>query len=140
MNHDEIRFRVLFNLYSSHFAGKVKNWMHIDDVIDEAGLKEADRNMVMGDVVYLKEKHLIEIRGMAYSDESATVPERMRITAYGIDSIEEIVSEQTRKEQEYRSWHRGMGAALANPEVRKMVKEVKKEAGGVFSRRAGWGF
>lgn len=134
MNHDEIRFRVLSNLYHSQFDGRVKNWIHLDDVIEGAGLQEADRNAVLGDVVYLSDKRLLDIQGRNVSDDS-TVPESMRITSYGIDHLEDLVGEQLRKEQEYRSWLGGKGKILEDPQVKEMAEKIAKEAGtGAFSR------
>lgn len=128
MNHDEIRFRILSCLYQAQFDGRVKNWIHIDDVIEESGLKEAGKNVVLGDVVYLKDSGFVDIEGWNLSWE-AKVPERMRITSYGLDHVETLVSEQVRKEQDYKSWLAGKGRILEDPQVKEIVQKIAKEAG-----------
>ncbi len=59
MQHEEIRYRILFTLYIKHYSEQLGNPQVTNKVIEEAGLEYVEKNMVYGDIVYLKESNLI---------------------------------------------------------------------------------
>jgi hypothetical protein len=97
MNHEEIRFRLLYALYKKYYQGDIKCWQHIDNIIEEdRKLKKAERNYVLGDAVYLADKYLIETNSLQQDEKNVVrdrivYPAELRITASGIEEIERII-------------------------------------------------
>jgi hypothetical protein len=88
MNHDEIRFNILRILYQKHYGGELKQLQTTDEIIQEAGLGNIDKNVAAGDIVYLEDKNLINGTtplGHAY-------PPWISITSSGIDFVEVVIN------------------------------------------------
>jgi hypothetical protein len=89
LNHQEIRFHILRVLYQKHYGGQLNQLQTTDKVIEEAGLGDVDKNVVTGDIVYLKDKHLVNGTktplGYAY-------PPWMTITSSGIDFVDNVIN------------------------------------------------
>jgi len=88
MNHDEIRFRILHDLYQKYYSGGLLRYYSTDSVIKESGLGDIDINIVLGDVLYLKNKGLI--RGMMVI--GTAYPIQISIESHGIDTLENFVT------------------------------------------------
>lgn len=135
MSHEEIRFRILYSLYKKYYQGQIKCWQHIDDVIDDAMLKKADRNLVLGDTTYLADKYLVQVKragnrkeGALEEDNEARYPEEIRITAGGIDEIESIIDGEVQKEIDeikskmVRSSRFGLGHIARGDQIRSLIQ------------------
>jgi hypothetical protein len=86
MDHNEIRFKFLHTLYQKHYSPELLQPQNTENIIQESGLGDVDKNQVAGDIVYLEEKHLIEgtpLIGHKYSPN-------VRITVYGIDFVQKV--------------------------------------------------
>jgi hypothetical protein len=86
MDHNEIRFRILHTLYQKHYSPQLQHPQNTDKVIEEDGLANTDKYEVMGDIVYLEEKHLI--KGNSFLGDK--YPPWVKITSYGIDFVERV--------------------------------------------------
>jgi hypothetical protein len=89
MQHQEIRYRILFILYLKHYSDQLGQPQVTNKVIEEAGLEYVEKNMVYGDIVYLKESNLItgtNVLGQAY-------PYTLIITSRGIDRVEKMIKD-----------------------------------------------
>ena len=58
MNHREIRFNILHNLYQKHYSDQLKHPQMTDMIIQDSDLGNLDRNLVYGDIVYLVDSGL----------------------------------------------------------------------------------
>jgi hypothetical protein len=88
MEHKEIRARILLKLYEKYYSEQLGRPQMTTNVIQEAGLDSIDKNLVYGDIVYLKNGGLIDGKhaiGMAY-------PFAISITNSGIDKAEQYIS------------------------------------------------
>jgi hypothetical protein len=87
MRHAVIRYWILFTLYLKHYSDELGQPQITDKVIQEASLEYVERNMVNGDIVYLKERNSIQgnyIIGQSY-------PYAIIITSEGIDKVENML-------------------------------------------------
>jgi hypothetical protein len=84
MNHEEIRFRILYTLYQKYYGGQLKRYQNTEEIIKESGLDNIDRNIVLGDITYLKDSCLIVGLGVSGSAH----PPHIRINTSGIDRVE----------------------------------------------------
>jgi len=50
VKHQEIRFHILHYLYSKHYAGEPGIYQELDNIINEVGLGDVERHLVIGDV------------------------------------------------------------------------------------------
>src|SRR5438132_63710 len=93
MNHDEIRFRILHILYEKYYDGGLMRTYSIEDVIKESGLETVERNLVLGDILYLKNK------GFVNGDMQLGVPHptAIGIETFGIDTLENFVTHSMNK-------------------------------------------
>jgi hypothetical protein len=89
LNHQEIRFRVLYALYQIYYGGKRYDVQQTEHVIKQAGLAEVDKNDVYGDLVYLQRKKLID----TMQPLGMTFPMTMIINEKGIDAVESIMEQ-----------------------------------------------
>jgi hypothetical protein len=94
MDHGEIRFRLLYALYKSYYDGQIKQWQHIEDVIEsEAKLGKASKNSIFGDAVYLADKHHVDINSdEEQGEDRQSQCIQARISAQGIDEIEQAIN------------------------------------------------
>ena len=86
LEHQETRLRILHNLYNKHYGGQPGHPQQTDKVIEDAGLSNIDKNEAYAEVVYLKDRGLINgqsIVGYAYPPYVT-----ITITSYGIDIVQ----------------------------------------------------
>lgn len=95
MNHKEIRFYILFYLYHKHYSEELGRYHKVETIIEETPLKEIDKGVVYGDIVYLQDSGLV--KGTRYSGDS--YPPIVIITNIGIDYVDKIVNEFVEKEE-----------------------------------------
>lgn len=88
MEHQEIRLRLLYNLYKKHYSDQLGHHQQTDKVIEESGLSSVSKSDVYGDVVYLEDKGLIK----GQSAFGHAHPLWIIITSYGIDTVENGVN------------------------------------------------
>jgi hypothetical protein len=89
MKHAEIRNRILFTLYFKYYTDQLTQPQVTDKVIEEAGLQFVEKNLVYGDIVYLKQSNLVkglDVLGQAY-------PYAISITNLGIDVVDRMISD-----------------------------------------------
>jgi hypothetical protein len=92
MDHNEIRFKILYTLYQKHYSPELERAQDTEKIIRESGLGDIDKNQVAGDIVYLENKYLIKgvpLIGHIYSPW-------IKITSYGIDFVDMVVDRFTR--------------------------------------------
>ncbi len=89
MNHQEIRFSILHYLYNKHYGKELGHHHNVEDIITKTRLKNIDRDLIYGDIVYLKDKGLVD--GVISIGD--TYPTHIMITAYGIDVVDNISNE-----------------------------------------------
>ena len=112
MEHQEIRFKILYNLYEKHYSEELGHHQQTDKVIEESGLSKEDKNDVYGDVVYLENKGLIKGQsalGHAY-------PQWMIITSYGIDTVENAVD----------NFMKNIDSIDLKPQAKKDIKDISE--------------
>jgi hypothetical protein len=73
-------------LYKKHYGGELNKIQSVENIIQETELKNVDKNVVYGDVVYLHQSGFIQ--GEYYIGD--TFPQWITITNYGIDSVDNI--------------------------------------------------
>jgi hypothetical protein len=88
MNHKEIRARILMVLYRKHYSGDLESRQITDQVIEEARLNFVDRNLVYGDIVYLRNGDFIE----GDYTSGSPYPYALGITNAGIDEADRIIT------------------------------------------------
>jgi hypothetical protein len=89
VHHQEIRYKILFTLYLKHYGEGLGQPYVTNKVIEEAGLEFVEKNMVYGDIVYLKESNQIkgtDALGQPY-------PYTIIITTKGIDRVDNMLTE-----------------------------------------------
>ena len=89
LNHQEIRFRILYTLYQIYYGGERYDVQQTEHVINKAGLEPVDKNDVYGDLVYLQKKKLVD----TMQPIGMTFPMTMIINEKGIDAVEEIMEQ-----------------------------------------------
>ena len=113
MNHQQIRFNILYTLYQKHYSPELEQPQDTEKIIQESGLENIDKNQVVGDIVYLEDKNLIKgmpLVGHVYSPW-------IKITSYGIDFVENVVDAFVEK----------IEGSDTNDEVKSRIKELSKE-------------
>ncbi len=136
MHHQVIRYRILFTLYLKHYSDQLSQPQLTDNVIKEAGLEYVERNMVYGDIVYLKESNLI--KGMDIIGQS--YPYALIITGKGIDKVENVIDRFTQflkshSNEELRIEYKtleamGISSGLSTPilqEIKRIIEKYDKE-------------
>lgn len=88
MNHQEIRFSILHYLYNKHYGEELGHYHSVEDIRNNPQLKDIDKHLVYGDVVYLQDKGLVD--GVVSIGD--TYPTPIKITAFGIDIVDEITN------------------------------------------------
>ena len=89
MNHQEIRFQILYYLYNKHYSGELGQPQVVENIILQTDLKNIEKNIVYGDIVYLEQSTFIRgeyILGCAH-------PPWVTITSYGIDTVDNITNQ-----------------------------------------------
>lgn len=90
LQHQEIRFRILFLLYIKHYSNELGHPQVTNTLIEEEQeLKYSDNNLLYGEIVYLKERGLVkgtDVLGTPY-------PYTLMITSSGIDIIVKLLKE-----------------------------------------------
>jgi uncharacterized protein YheU (UPF0270 family) len=113
VNHQQIRFNILHTLYQKYYSPELEQAQDTEKIIQESGLGDIDKNQVAGgDIVYLENKNLINgmpLIGHVYSPW-------IKITSYGVDSVENIVDKFVEKE-----------GCDTNDEVKSRIKELSQE-------------
>jgi hypothetical protein len=89
MNHQEIRFNILYHWYNKQYSKELGNPQTTDKIIEETELKNIDKHIVYGDVVYLKQSGDIKSLEDSIGD---TYPHWIEITNYGIDKVDHITN------------------------------------------------
>lgn len=59
MNHQEIRFQILYYLYNKHYSGELGHSQVVENIIAETELKNIEKNIVYGDIVYLEQSNFM---------------------------------------------------------------------------------
>jgi hypothetical protein len=59
VNHQEIRFHILYYLYNKHYSGELGHPQVVENIIAETELKNIEKNIVYGDIVYLEQSSFI---------------------------------------------------------------------------------
>jgi hypothetical protein len=120
MDHNEIRLKFLHTLYQKHYSPELLQPQVTENIIQESGLGDIDKNHVAGDIVYLEEKGLINgspVIGHKYSPN-------VRITVYGIDFIEKV----------FDKFARNFENGNIDDESKCKVKELLKEGESTSAR------
>lgn len=89
MNHQEIRFNILYILYNKHYSKELGHPQSTSKIIEETELKNIDKHIVYGDVVYLEQAGDIKSLGDSIGD---IYPHWIEITNYGIDKVDNITN------------------------------------------------
>ncbi|HEX2408783.1 MAG TPA: hypothetical protein VHJ38_16395 [Nitrososphaeraceae archaeon] len=90
MDHPEIRFQVLYYLYNKFYGGQTGRHQPVENILQETELKNIDRNLINGDIAYLFSSGLV---GGKRVIGNGGYPNSIIITNYGIDLVENIISE-----------------------------------------------
>jgi hypothetical protein len=98
MDHEEIRYRILFILYFKHYTGHLVQPQATDRIIEEAGLQFVERNLVYGDVVYLKQSNLIS------NPEYQTLEKTLELMGPSTAQLKEIKGILDHKPQIFRDY------------------------------------
>jgi hypothetical protein len=88
VNHQEIRFEILYYLYKKHYGGELNRLQSVEAIIQETELKNVEKNNVYGDVVYLHQSGFIQ--GEYHIGD--TFPPWITITSYGIDTVDNVTN------------------------------------------------
>jgi hypothetical protein len=131
LDHQEIRFRILYNLYEKYYGGQLGRPQVVEEIISESGLTEIDKQILYADVLYLENKGLVKgefILGYAH-------PPWIQITSIGIDFVESVVEELI--EVDIRPRH---GTNQANEILQEQdpVKRISKTVNYVQSSEEQW--
>jgi hypothetical protein len=113
VNHQQIRFNILHTLYQKHYSPELEQPQDTEKIIQESGLGDIDKNQLAGDIAYLEDKNLIKgmsLVGHVYSPW-------IKITSYGIDSVENVVDRFVEKVE----------GSDTNIEVKSRIKELSEE-------------
>lgn len=85
MNHFEIQCRILKLLYNRYYSGGFNDYHKVEDIFKDAGLSYENINQVLADVLYLKNKSVIEIF-QPLGNKNRSTRLRIRISvSYGLD-------------------------------------------------------
>ena len=60
VNHQEIRFQILYYLYNKHYGGELHQPQGVENIIQETELKNVEKNIIYGDIVYLEQSGFIQ--------------------------------------------------------------------------------
>jgi hypothetical protein len=90
MDHQEIRFQILYYLYNKHYSGEFGTYQSIDGIVRETELRAIERNLIRGNVDYLKDSGFIKGRRMI---NNYGYPKSVVITNYGIQTIENVIKQ-----------------------------------------------
>lgn len=112
MEHDEIRFRFLRVLYEKYYGGHARLPLNPTEIIKEAGLDSINQNLVNGDVIYLRDKGLVN----GEYTLGPTLPYYVTISSYGIDTVEMIMKESLQVIEQNAE-------GLMNEEIKEIQKE-----------------
>jgi hypothetical protein len=115
LSHQGIRFNILHALYQKHYGGQPGHIQITDEIIREAGLNNIDKNLVIGDIIYLKDKHLINGTKTPLGD---AYPRWMIITSSGIDFVDNVIAR----------FIEGIENLQVSGQVKSHVKELAKES------------
>jgi hypothetical protein len=113
LEHQEIRFKILYTLYQKHYSEDLGHHQQTNKVIEESNLSSIDKAEIYGDVVYLKDKGLIKgqtFLGYAY-------PPWITIISYGIDTVENSVG----------NFIQNVDTANVEQPVKDEIKDISKE-------------
>jgi len=94
MNNDQMRYQILKTLYDRYYDVDPETHVETAEVIKEAGLESEEKNLVDGNIGYLKGNYL---EGLGH-EPGSTIPLGMKINTSGIGFVEE-------RNQEYREYH-----------------------------------
>ncbi len=89
MDHQEIRFQIRYYLYNKHYDGELGKYRPMDDIIRETELRDVGRNLIRGNVDYLKDSGFIKGRIIG----NHGYPNTVVITNYGIQTIENVIKQ-----------------------------------------------
>lgn len=90
MDHQEIRFQILYYLYNKHYSGELGKYQYIDEIVRETELRDIERNLIRGNVDYLKDSGFIKGRRII---DNYGYPNSVVITNYGIQTIENVIKQ-----------------------------------------------
>lgn len=69
LEHERIRFKLLFHLYQRHYSEALGHPQNTKEVIVQAGVQFYERNLINGNIVYLKDMNYVDgpsTIGLAY--------------------------------------------------------------------------
>jgi len=122
MQHTEIRFRILLFLYEKYYSGKPMHYFSRDTIIKESGLADEEKNLVLGDMLYITSKKLVN----ATRSIGDPYPTDMYITAQGIDVVHSVVD---------NSIEDILNSNDVDSEHKEKVKELSKEIPTIKSQK-----
>ncbi len=88
MDHREVRVKILANLYDWFYSGHTGKLRRIDTIVQEAGLTEVDRNLVNGEVEYLRSGGFVNYSSRRTPDG---ITAGINISWKGIDYIDNVL-------------------------------------------------
>ena len=100
MDHREVRVKILASLYEWFYSGHTGKMRRIDTIVQEAGLTEVDRNLVNGEVEYLRSGGFVNYSTHRTPDG---ITAGINISAKGIDYIDNIIDEVIKQNFELAS-------------------------------------
>lgn len=77
-------------MYNKHYSGEFGKYQSIDGIIRETELRAIERNLIRGNVDYLKDSGFIKGRRMI---NNYGYPKSVVITNYGIQTIENVIKQ-----------------------------------------------
>lgn len=87
--HWNIRFRILAILYDDYFSDRINEPKLVNpNLVNELANLQVNKNLIFGDVIYLKEKYFIS----GYSMFGFHYPVRVKIETAGIQFVESVIN------------------------------------------------
>ena len=124
MEHNEIRIRILHTLYQRYYGGGVGTYYIPKDITYEAGLDGINDDLILGDIIYLKTKNLLEGLGST----GTMTPAGIMITVSGIDMVEKVMGQSL---EEFEKQTKDKTSI-------KEIEEIKKESTAPNKWRRAW--
>lgn len=112
MNHEEIRFKILDNLYRLFFESGGTDYSYGEKIASKAGLSNLNPKLIDAEIRYLEGKGFVKIDGYAADG----TPGLVQITSFGCDVVEKIVDRSVNKL-----------STDSSTEIKEKIKELKKE-------------
>ncbi|MGI0083331.1 MAG: hypothetical protein ACREAG_08525 [Nitrosopumilaceae archaeon] len=113
MNHEEIRFKILDNLYRRFFESGGTDYSYGERIASESGLSDLDLKLINAEIRYLEGKGFVKID--AYADDGT--PGLIAITSFGCDVVEKIVDRSMNE----------LSTESSDIKIKEKIDELKRE-------------